>query len=44
MTCLAQYSQQELDKLAAQLNSRPRKTLKFKIPKEIIEKGAALTS
>lgn len=36
-TCLAQYSQQELDKVAAQLNSRPRKTLKFKTPKEVIE-------
>ncbi|HDK8696495.1 TPA: IS30-like element ISAhy3 family transposase, partial [Aeromonas hydrophila] len=38
-TCLAQYSQQELDKVAAQLNSRPRKTLKFKTPKEVIEKS-----
>ncbi|MGL4614060.1 MAG: IS30 family transposase, partial [Shewanella sp.] len=37
------YSQQELDKVAAQLNSRPRKTLKFKTPKEVIEKGVALT-
>ena len=43
-TCLAQYSQQELDKVAAQLNSRPRKTLKFKTPKEVIENGIALTS
>lgn len=43
-TCLAQYSQQELDKVAAQLNSRPRKTLKFKTPKEVIENGVALTS
>ncbi len=42
-TCLAQYSQQELDKVAAQLNSRPRKTLEFKTPKEVIEKGVALT-
>jgi IS30 family transposase len=42
-TCLAQYSQQELDKVAAQLNSKPRKTLKFKTPKEVIEKGVALT-
>ncbi|EIS3742126.1 IS30-like element ISAhy3 family transposase, partial [Aeromonas hydrophila] len=40
-TCLAQYSQQELDKVAAQLNSRPRKTLKFKTPKEVIEKSVA---
>lgn len=43
-TCLAQYSRQELDKVAAQLNSRPRKTLKFKTPKEVIENGVALTS
>lgn len=43
-TCLAQYSQQEQDKVAAQLNSRPRKTLKFKTPKEVIENGVALTS
>ncbi len=42
-TCLAQYTQQELDQVAAQLNTRPRKTLKFKTPKEIIEKGVALT-
>ncbi|MCH4628844.1 hypothetical protein, partial [Escherichia coli] len=25
------------------LNNRPRKTLKFKTPKEIIERGVALT-
>lgn len=43
-TCLAQYSQQEMNKVAAQLNSRPRKTLKFKMPKEVIEKSVALTS
>ncbi|ECA5314096.1 IS30 family transposase [Salmonella enterica subsp. enterica serovar Potsdam] len=43
-TCLAQYTQQELDQVAAQLNNRPRKTLKFKTPKEIIEKGVALTN
>ncbi|WP_249354902.1 hypothetical protein, partial [Citrobacter sp. wls829] len=29
--------------VAAQLNNRPRKTLKFKTPKEIIERGVALT-
>ncbi|MCM4239107.1 hypothetical protein MMS10_29640, partial [Escherichia coli] len=34
-TCLAQYTQHELDLVAAQLNNRPRKTLKFKTPKEI---------
>ncbi|EKD7757270.1 TPA: IS30 family transposase, partial [Escherichia coli] len=42
-TCLAQYTQHELDLVVAQLNNRPRKTLKFKIPKEIIERGVALT-
>jgi IS30 family transposase len=42
-TFLAHYTQQELDEVAEQLNSRPRKTLKFKTPKEIIEKGVALT-
>ncbi|HDO7511656.1 TPA: IS30 family transposase, partial [Escherichia coli] len=42
-TCLAQYIQHELDLVAAQLNNRPRKTLKFKTPKEIIERGVALT-
>ncbi|EFC7712798.1 IS30 family transposase, partial [Escherichia coli] len=40
---LAQYTQHELDLVAAQLNNRPRKTLKFKTPKEIIERGVALT-
>ncbi|EMR9329246.1 IS30 family transposase, partial [Escherichia coli] len=38
-----QYTQHELDLVAAQLNNRPRKTLKFKTPKEIIERGVALT-
>ncbi|HGZ0619859.1 TPA: hypothetical protein ACN9WZ_004496, partial [Escherichia coli] len=33
MTCL----------FAPSLNNRPRKTLKFKTPKEIIERGVALT-
>ena len=42
-TCLAQYTQHELDLVAAQLNNRPRNTLKFKTPKEIIERGVALT-
>lgn len=42
-TCLAQHSQEDLDRVAEQLNSRPRKTLKFKTPKQIFEKGVALT-
>lgn len=36
-TCLAQHSQDALDYVANQLNERPRKTLKFKTPKQIIE-------
>lgn len=43
-TCLAQFTQEELDQVAAQLNNRPRKTLNFKTPTEILEKGVALTS
>ena len=43
-TCLAQHSQQVLDNVATQLNKRPRKSLKFKTPQEIIEKSVALTS
>lgn len=42
-TCLARYTEQKLDQVAEQLNSRPGKTLKFKMPKEIIEKSVALT-
>jgi len=43
-TCLAQHSQEDLDHVAEQLNNRPRKTLKFKTPKQVFEKGVALTS
>lgn len=43
-TCLAQHSQYVLDDVATQLNERPRKTLKFKTPKEIMEKSVALIS
>lgn len=32
---MARYSQSELDNIAAELNARPRKTLKFKTPAEI---------
>lgn len=42
-TCLAQHSQSKLDRVAAQLNSRPRKTLNFETPKHIIEQSVALT-
>jgi IS30 family transposase len=40
-TCLAQHSQQTLNTVASQLNEGIRKTLKFKTPKEIIEKCCA---
>lgn len=42
-TCLRQHSQRILDLVAAELNERPRKTLKFKTPKEIIERSVALS-
>lgn len=42
-TCLAQHSQSVLDGVATQLNERPRKSLKFKTPKEIMERRVALT-
>ncbi len=42
-TCLAQHSQEVLNQIADELNDRPRKTLKFKTPKQIIEKSVALT-
>ena len=38
-TCLAQHSQKKLDEVATQLNERPRKTLKFGTPKEMMEKN-----
>lgn len=41
-TCLAQHSQHKLDMVAAQLNERPRKVLKFKTPKEMMERGVAM--
>ena len=42
-TCLAQHSQKKLDEVATQLNERPRKVLKFKTPKEMMERSVALT-
>lgn len=42
-TSLAQHSQQTLNAVAEQLNNRPRKTLKFDTPKQVIEKRVALT-
>jgi len=43
-TCLAQHSQKKLDHVSEQLNNRPRKTLKFNTPKQVIERSVALTS
>lgn len=37
-TCLAQHSQKRLDEVAFELNNRPRKTLGFKTPQQIIGK------
>ena len=42
-TCLSQHSQKTLDSVAKELNERPRKTLKFRAPIEIINKSVALT-
>ena len=36
-SCLSIYSQNELDSIAEQLNSRPRKTLDFKTPAYTLE-------
>ncbi|OUS27653.1 IS30 family transposase [Gammaproteobacteria bacterium 45_16_T64] len=43
-TCLAQHSQKTLDIVAEELNDRPRKSLKFNSPKEMMERGVALTN
>lgn len=42
-TCLGQHSQKELNKVADELNNRPRKTLKFKTPQEMIDRSVAMT-
>ena len=42
-TCLAQHTQRKLNQVANELNTRPRKTLNFATPKQIIEQGVALT-
>jgi IS30 family transposase len=43
-TCLGQHSQDRLNEVAAQLNNRPRKSLGFKTPKQVIKNSVALTS
>jgi IS30 family transposase len=42
-TCLAKHSQSAYNEVANQLNDRPRKTLKLKTPKEMIERAVAFT-
>lgn len=41
-TNLSPHSQEKLNDVATQLNERPRKTLKFKTPSHMIEKGVAM--
>jgi len=41
-TDLSPHTQERLNEVATQLNERPRKTLKFKTPSHMIEKGVAL--
>jgi IS30 family transposase len=41
---LSEYSQAELNKIALQLNQRPRKTLAFRSPAEVLKESVALTS
>lgn len=41
-TDLSPHSQQLLNEVATQLNERPRKTLKYKTPSHMIEKGVAV--
>lgn len=43
-TCLGQHSQARLDEVANELNERPRKTMRFKTPREMIERSVALTN
>jgi transcriptional regulator with XRE-family HTH domain len=40
---LAPYSQADLDKIAAELNGRPRKTLEFMTPSEKFTEAVAIT-
>ena len=37
------YSQDDLDAVALQLNTRPRKTLGFQTPADMLERAVALT-
>jgi IS30 family transposase len=40
---MAAYSQADLNRTALQLNQRPRKTLAFRCPAEVLNKSVALT-
>ena len=42
-TPLDQFTQDDLDKVALELNERPRKTLGYQTPSEVISKTVALT-
>lgn len=42
-TNLSRYSQEELDQIAHQLNTRPRKSLGYRTPIEVEQHGVALT-
>jgi IS30 family transposase len=42
-TDLSPYSQAELNRVAVQLNQRPRKTLDFRTPAEVLNESVALT-
>jgi IS30 family transposase len=43
-TDLSPYSQADLNRVALQLNQRPRKTLAFRSPAEMLNESVALTS
>ena len=42
-TDLSSYSQDDLDAVALQLNTRPRKTLGYKTPADMLEQAVVLT-
>ena len=41
-TALDHFSQEDLDQVALELNERPRKTIGYKIPTEVISNAVAL--
>jgi IS30 family transposase len=42
-TNLSSWSQEQLNEIALRLNQRPRKTLNFRIPAEVLSSSVALT-